>query len=233
MILADPEKKAFVKKLFKEGWDMAPHHHGPHHDWDWDGYSAMSAKRCMNLRMKYYRNNPDPIVNQWYREKERYRGTMKDYVGLMKRLYPFKVIGAMGLDRDFDWPAGIKFSMDNAVVRHRTGKPVFDEPNKGNYEGTSGITRFTKKNFNGKTVFECGMRFLADREALEQAKRDYETVQIRGKKGEFLAAVLHIGDDEALFRDWIDYLHDRDPKGDYNKTITALALAVQGVKKKS
>lgn len=222
MILKDPAKLSFVQELFKECWDMAPQHHGPHHGWDWDGYCDYGADRCMKLREKYYRGNPSPIMKWWYAEKEQYKGNMNDYMELMTKLYPFKVM-AMGPDKFFDWPPEIQFSLDNAVFTFPSGIPLFDEPIGMRVEGTTGITHFVKKDFDGKTVYESGMRFLSDRNALEEAKRDYEILQKTGKENEFMAVVLHIEDDEAIFKDWIKYLYIQDPQGVYSKTITEMA----------
>jgi len=222
MILSDPRKTEFVRKLFAEGWDMAPQHHGPHHDWSWDGFCDAGGVQCMNLRFSCYRINQDPDMQAWYRDKERYVGDMGDYMDLMNRLYRFKVL-AMGPDRYFDWPDGIAYSLDNAEFHSDSGQFGFNDCIHLKVEGTSGITKWEKKNFSSKSVREAGMRFLADFEALERAKEDYQTLNQKSNKNEFLAVVIHIEDSEKIFRDWIEFLHSKDPEGKYNKTITEIA----------
>ncbi|MFZ2970691.1 MAG: hypothetical protein WA063_06080, partial [Minisyncoccia bacterium] len=226
MILKDPVKLSFAQELFKEGWDLNPHHHGAHHGWDWDGYCNYGAERCMKLREKYYRSHPSPIMKWWYKEKERYNGNMSDYMKLMTKLYPFKVM-EMGPDKFFDWPPEIQFSTTGkANFFLPSGFPVFDEPVGFPDDITTipGLTHFEKKTdyYNGKLVYECSMRPILTREALEEAKRDYEFLQRTGRKNEFMATVIHIEDDEALFKDWIKYLHSQDPNGIYNKSITEI-----------
>jgi hypothetical protein len=67
------------------------------------------------------------------------------------------------------------------------------------------------------------MGFLANTEALEEAKEDYETLLQGGAKDEFLAIVIHIEDDDKLFQEWIKFLHSKDPDGKYNKSATEIA----------
>ncbi|MBI4930011.1 MAG: hypothetical protein HY841_04550, partial [Bacteroidetes bacterium] len=226
MILNDPEKLNFVQGLFDEGWDMAPQHHGPHHGWDWDGYCNYGAERCMKLREKYYRGHPSPVMKWWYAEKEQYNGDMNDYMKLMNRLYPFKVM-EMGPDKFFDWPPEIQFSTTGkADFFLPSGFPVFDEPvGFPDVTAIPGLTHFEKSTdyYNRKLVYECSMRAIITRDALEEAKKDYETLQKIGKENEFMATVIHIEDDEAIFKDWIKYLYGKDPRGVYSKTITEMA----------
>lgn len=224
MILKDPAKLSFVKQLFDKGWDLVPHHHGVHHGHDWDGYCAYGAERCMAVREKYYRGHPSQIMQRWYKEKERYIGSIDDYVALMKKLYPdFKVV-TMGPDRFFDdWHKSFKFSMDSPYIKFASGRPIFDEPADLDVEGVPPITHFEKIDLNGKIAYECGARFLADRKELEKTKKLYEEFLEKGPPGDFFSVVLHIEDDEALFRGWIEYLYSKDPTGKWNTTITQLA----------
>jgi len=215
MILSDENKMELMRRWQTNGHEIAAHHHGATHGWEWDGYTNLSASEWQKNRQEVYsRSGQDKKAVQSLAKQnnlgEKYFGNMDDYMILLKKLAGSEKIFTMtmGPDRKTDWPEEIPYSLDNIVML----------PN-GDYNiGGSAIVKLKKEIYSGRNVSEIDMRFIENLNEVEKAKEEYS----RAKPSDVVGVVTHIEDfarDHNTPRAWMEFINKKDPSGERNKTV--------------
>lgn len=216
MILADKSKLELLRQWQTNGHEIAAHHHGATHGWEWDGYTNLSTEGWQEKRREIYgRSGQDQRMVQDLVQQnnlgERYFGGMDDYMLLHKKLAGSEKIFTMtmGPDREMDWPKEIPYSLDNIIVL----------PN-GDYNiGGTAIVQLKKKTYSGHHISEIDMRFIPNMNEVEKAKEEY----LRASPDNVIGVVTHIEDfasDSNVPRAWMEFISKKDTSGKHNKTVS-------------
>ena len=223
MILSDENKIELMRRWQANGHEIAAHHHGATHGWEWDGYTNLSASEWQKNRQEVYsRSGQDKKAVQSLAKQnnlgEKYFGNMDDYMILLRKLAGSEKIFTMGPDRKTDWPEEIPYSLDNIVML----------PN-GDYNiGGTAIVKLKKEIYSGHNISEIDMRFIENLSEVEKAKEEY----LRAKPSDVIGVVTHIEDfarDHNTPRAWMEFVNKKDPSGERNKTVAEVVekLTVQ------
>lgn len=224
MILADKNKLGILRGWQTSGHEVAAHHHGATHGWEWDGYTNLSAEEWQKTRQDVYgRSGQDKKTVQAIVKQnnvgEKYFGDMDDYMLLYKRLTVSGKIFtmSMGPDRKTDWPKEIPYSLDNIIIL----------PN-GDYNiGGTAIVKLKKEIYSGHNVSEIDMRFIENMNEVEKAKEEYE----RALPENVIGVVTHIEDfarDPNVPRAWMEFINQKDASGEQNKTVAEIMETLIG-----
>ena len=226
MILSDENKLGLLRQWQANGHEIAAHHHGATHGWEWDGYTNLSASEWQKTRQEVYsRSGQDKKAVQSLAKQnnlgEKYFGNMDDYMILLRKLAGSEKIFTMtmGPDSKTDWPEEIPYSLDNIVML----------PN-GDYNiGGTAIVKLKKEIYSGHNVSEIDMRFIENLNEVEKAKEEY----LRAKPSDVVGVVTHIEDfarDHNTPRAWMEFINKKDPSGERNKTIAEVMEKLTGQK---
>jgi hypothetical protein len=215
MLLSDSTRLARIRQWQGAGHEVAAHHHGVLHDWDWDGYCNRPRIECEQVRATIYANaSPEARqVQLAVRDAglgEVYLGTMGDYMALLALLADPATVSTMtmGPDREIDWPDNVPFSVDNIV------------PGPGGRYVISGGARTQpeQKAYSGHAVTELGMRFIYDQETLDLAKTELESAT----GNDVIGVVTHIEDfarDPRILSQWLTFIA---ANGARSKTVSEI-----------
>lgn len=215
MILSDESKLDILRQWQASGHEIAAHHHGATHGWEWDGYTNLSETEWQKTRHEVYdRSGQDKkIVQALVKQNnlgEKYLGDMDDYMLLYEKLAGSEKIFtmSMGPDRKTDWPEEIPYSLDNIVML----------PN-GDYNiGGTAIVKLKKEIYSGHNVSEIDMRFIENMNEVEKAEEEYS----RALPDNVIGVVTHIEDfarDPNVPRAWMEFINKKDLSGERNKTV--------------
>lgn len=219
MIVEAPDRLDRLRDWQRRGHEIAAHHHGVWHGWEWDGYSNVPEARVGEIRSRV-RERAGPAeraIQELARSTgrgERYFGTMKDYMALLARLAgPARVLTmTMGPDRDTDWPPGLPFGIDNIEVRSDRSYVI---------AGTA-VSRPRPVRYSDQEVRELSMRFIDSMAAVRLAQEEHA----RAGREDVVGVVTHIEDfagDPAPTRAWMEHLVQLDPEGVRNVTVATAA----------
>lgn len=221
MILADPGRVAALRQWQASGHEVAMHHHGASHGWEWDGYTNLSASEWKRARETVYGRSgpPERQIQEMARAQglgESYFGGMTDYMALLHSLAGQAAIltMTMGPDRKSDWPQDVPYSADNITIMP-----------DGSYAITGrAVGRPEARSYSGRPVREVGMRFMLAPADVELAEAEYA----QAAAGDVVGVVTHIEDfagNPKIAREWMRFLQAKTPHGRHNRTISEIMQA--------
>lgn len=183
-ILADKVKFDLLKKWQDEGHEISLHHHGYDHN-NWNGYTNRSGKSS----------------------DYRYRGTIKNMMGLMTRLAaPYDFLSGTITDEAFDYPDCIRYDTEGIWIHHARTRPQ-------------------KVIFCGIDVIQVGMALLPFDGDIEVFKQEY----LKSQENNIFGVVTHEADydkDPAVINKWLEFMQSENNSiqtvseilADYQKT---------------
>ncbi len=156
----------------------------------WDGYSNMQAQDAINT--SYIRGTGDDDIHELL-------GTMNDFLEMANELA---------------YPEEIK---SGTITNKWTDVPNIQYLTAG---GGSRNKKAVKQTWNGNKVYTIGISGLWNSGLLENAKRDYETLN----EEEIFGVVTHHNNFTKnginAIEGWFEYLSNKDPEGIKRKTVT-------------
>lgn len=187
MILAADEKLAVVSRWLDAGHEIGGHHHAYWATLDrgsqWDGYTSTTVSALLPA------------------DRERYRGTMADYMEILSELPGERTSACMGLsdDRDLgDWPCELGYGTSGHTL-----EDAASEPYRVDY-GTCEAWQIS----HGLILQEQGTLPTL----YEQTGEDKVFVVV--------GHVYNFAEDPRLFEFWFRYLHAQDSEGANRRTVT-------------
>lgn len=219
MILEAPGRVERLRTWQRRGHEVAAHHHGAWHGWEWDGYSNLpeASVREIRARVRERAGPAERAIQELARSTgrgERYSGTMQDYMALLSRLAGgARVLTmTMGPDRDTDWPPGLPFGIDNIEMR----------PDRSYVIAGTAVSRPRPVRYSDQVVRELSMRFIDSMAAVRLAQLEHA----RAGRGDVVGVVTHIEDfagDPGPADAWMQHLARSDPEGVRNVTVATAA----------
>ncbi|MBI3693509.1 MAG: hypothetical protein HY238_01530 [Acidobacteria bacterium] len=199
MILADEKKLALLRKWQKNGHEVGAQHHPMFHPGGWDGYTDVDPKELKDTRI-------DAVGRS--RPREKYLGTMSDFMRLLNRLAaPERVVtGAFG--RPPTWsqvPARLEFP-------------------RGVFYETEGIHEPPRPpRLIGRQHWELPMFFVGnDAMVLELSQMYEETKEMEGDIVGFITHEFNFQGAPDVIERWFKFLQSKDPEGKHNKTVSQI-----------
>lgn len=208
-INSDNNRLEDLKKWKLKGHEIAAHHHAIKHP-NWDGYTNMTKDEAITLREKLRKDHMS----------EEYLGTMDDYINKLQEINPFINSGCVG--KFIDMPDNFIYDTCSGVgnTGYTKQKLLDEDPKKGINEYISSFI------INGIERKYLAHAQITTEDRLLEAKEIINSMDPTGVYGAVAHSIKNnpaTNQGDAIYiLEYLDFLHEKDPKGFKSKTISEI-----------